>query len=450
MGSSSSKKKNHKKKEQELIDNNNHKLEGQKNSNFDNSSKEFISSKKNDKNSTGVETVENKKKVKKDKIEEKTLKLNNENDDKKIKKIEKFFKNSKLKVYLSNLIDLENGKICSLSKNKIKIYENLYFNKLYEIESCNEIRRIIQLDNNDIIVLKNEEEKNILCIYRLKDRNYFLFQTIKEERKGYRIQFIYSGNYANPKEYKVEMIKGISGNRFIIASNYGFKIYSINENHHYSLILIETHLGGIKYIYEIDDNNLIFCTENHVPAYMDKEGYNLFLIEKIKFINIEKVQTDEKSKQINLWFKKGVKYNEIDNSESLKFSYNAKVLYEYTYYYNKNIISDYIILKKKYLITIVDTDIFIFDLIKEIRYKVLKDGINNLYIDRYIKKWNDNEFIVIQKKIVSLFELNENTKKEIELKFIAYSNFSNSIKNLINIGKEKRFYRKEKDYILLY
>lgn len=183
MGSSSSKNKNHKKKEQELIDNNNHKLEDQKNSNFDNSSKEFISSKKNDKNSTGVETVENKKKVKKDKIEEKTLKLNNENDDKKIKKIEKFFKNSKLKVYLSNLIDLENGKICSLSKNTIKIYENLYFNKLYEIESCNEIRSIIQLDNNDIIVLKNEEEKNILCIYRLKDRNYFLFQTIKEERK---------------------------------------------------------------------------------------------------------------------------------------------------------------------------------------------------------------------------------------------------------------------------
>ena len=398
----------------------------------------------------GSSSSKNKKKVNKEKIEEKTLQLTNENDEKKIKEIEKFFKNSKLKVYLSNSIDLENGKMCSISKGTIKIYENLYFNKLYEIESSNEIRSIIQLDNNDIIISKYEEEKNILCIYRLKDRNYFLFQTIKEERKGYIIQFIYSGVVADSKEYKVEMIKGISGNRFIIASNYGFKIYSINENHQYSLILIETHLEGIKYIYEIDDNNLIFCTENHVPAYMDNGAYNLFLIEKIKFINKAKVQTDEKSKQINLWSKNGVKYNEIDNSESLKFSYNAKVLYKYTYNNNENIISDYIILKKKYLITIVNTDIFIFDLIKEIRYKVLKDGINNLYIDRYIKKWNDNEFIVIQKKIVSLFELNENEKKEIELKFIAYSNFPNSIKNLINIDKEKRFYIKEKEYILLY
>ena len=444
MGFSSSKNNKHKKKEQKLLDNNKQKLEDQKNSNFDNSSK------KNDKKSMSVETVENKKKPKKKRIEEKTLQLTNEKDDKKIKEIEKFFKNSKLKVYISNSIDLENGKMCSISKGTIKIYENKYFNKLYDIESCNEIRSVIQLDNNDIIILKYEEEKNILYIYRLKDRNYFLFQIIREDRKGYRIQFIYSGVSYYSKEYKVEMIKGISDNRFIIASNYGFKIYSINENHHYSLILFGIHLEGIKYIYEIDDNNLLFCTENYVPEYMDEQGYNLFLIEKIKLINKAKVQTDENLKQINLGFKNGVAYDEIENIESLKFSYNAEILYKYAYYNKENIISDYIILKKKYLITIVNTNIFIFDLIKEIRYKVLKDGINNLYIDRYIKKWNDNEFIIIQKKKVSLFELNENKKKEIELKFIAYSDFPNIIKNLINIAEEKRFYRKEKDYILLY
>ena len=88
-------------------------------------------------------------------------------------------------------------------------------------------------------------------------------------------------------------------------------------------------------------------------------------------------------------------------------------------------------------------DIFLFDLIKEIRYKVLKDEINNLYIDRYIKKWNDNEFIVIQKKI-SLFELNENEKNEIELKFIAYSNFPHSIKNLIKLVKKENFIEKKR------
>ena len=160
------------------------------------------------------------------------------------------------------------------------------------------------------------------------------------------MQFIYLGISYYSKEYKVEMIKGISGNRFIIASNYGFKIYSINENNHYSLILFGIHLGGIKYIYEINDNNLLFCTENFVPEYMDEQGYNLFLIEKIKLINKAKVHSDEKLKQINLGFKNGVSYNEIENIESLKFSYNANILYKYAYYYKENIISDYIILKK--------------------------------------------------------------------------------------------------------
>ena len=324
-------------------------------------------------------------------------------------------------------------------KAQLKYMENKYFNKLYEFQSDNEIMNVIQLDNDDIIVLKyEEEEKYIFFIYILKDRNYFLFQTIKEDRNRYRRQFIFSGFHSYLKKYKVEMIKRILRNRFIVTSNYGFKIYSLNENHKYSLILLETHLSGIKFIYEIDENNFIFCTENHVPAYYDIKSYNSYLIEKIKLISIEKDQTDKKLSQINI--------------ESLKFSYNAEVLHEITYY-RENIFSDYIILKKKYLIFIAYTEIFILDLIKEIKYKVLTDKIKNLDIDRDIKKWNDNEFILIQKKKISLFELKEiiqNEKKEIELKFIGYSIISNSIKNLINIGEEKRFYKKEKDYILFY
>ena len=314
-----------------------------------------------------VERVENKRKVKKEITDEKTLQLINGNDDKKIKEIEKVFTYSRLKVYLSYTINLENGNIYSISKGTIKIYENDYFNKLYEIHSGNETGSVIQLDNKDIIVLEHEEEKNTVSIYRLNNRKCFLFQSIKENRTRYKMLFIYSGIHFYSKKYKVEMIKGISGNRFVIASNYGFKIYSLNKNNNYTLILFETHLGGIKYIYEIDCNDFLFWTKNHAPQYMDEKAYNVLLIEKIKLIRIAKAQTEEKVIIIKVGFKNGVNCNEIKKIESLKFSYNSKELYKYTYYLygnQDNIISDYVILKKKYLIIIVNTDIFIFDLIK--------------------------------------------------------------------------------------
>ena len=397
------------------------------------------------------------KKLKEEAIkEEKTLKLESEIDNKKIKEIEKVFKNSKLKVYLSNPINLENGKICSISKGTIQIYENIYFNKLYVVQSSNKIEGIIQLDNKDIIALQLKEEENTILIYRLStNKNYFLFQTIKENRKGYKMQFTYSGIFADSKTYSIEMIKRISGNRFITVSNYGFKIYSLDENNQYSLILFETHLEGIKYIYEIDNTNLIFCTEQYVPEYMDSKPYNYLLIEKIKLISIKRAQNDEKLKKINFGFKKGIDCNEISNIETIKFTYDVKIFCKYFAYDLLTKFSEFVVLKNKYLIIMVNLDILIFDLIKEKRYKVLKEGIKNLYLGKFIKKWNnnnDNEFIVINNKKISLFELNENIQKEnikIELKLIAYSTFNN-IKNIEKIGEENKFYRIENDYILLY
>ena len=454
MGFSFSKAKDHhKKNEQESTSNNKYKLENQQNSNFDISSKEFVSSKKNEAKNTSISEVKIKKKVKKEIIEEKTLKLNNEIDEQKIKEIEKVLKNPKLKVYLSNPINLENGKIGSISKDTLKIYDNKYFYKLYEMKiGNNKISSVIQLDNKDIIVLNSEEEKNIVSIYRLKDKKYFLFQTIIEDRKGYRKTFTFSGHSANLNNYKVEMIKGISHNRFITISNYGFKIYSLNGNNQYSLILFESHLEGIKYIYEIDLNNLIFCTKKDVPEYMYVRGYSLLLIEKIKLIGIKNSQIDEKLKQNNIGIKNEADYPEFKkNIESLQYSYNAKVLYKLTL--NLGIIVEYVILKNKYLIIFDNLYIFIIDIIKEIRYKVLIDRIGNVYIDKYIKKWNDNEFIIIKTKTIYLFDLNEiiqNEKTEIELKIIAYSTFPNNMKNLINLYEENRLYIKEEDYILLY
>ena len=45
-------------------------------------------------------------------------------------------------------------------------------------------------------------------------------------------------------------------------SNYGIRLYSLNNKNQYSLVLMDTHLEDIDKIYEINENNYIFCTKN--------------------------------------------------------------------------------------------------------------------------------------------------------------------------------------------
>ena len=56
---------------------------------------------------------------------------------------------------------------------------------------------------------------------------------------------------------------------------------------------------------------------------------------------------------------------------------------------------------------------------------------------------------MIGKEKIFLFELNENSLKDIELKIIAYSYFP-EINELIKINEENRFYIKKNDHILIY
>ena len=82
-------------------------------------------------------------------------------EDIKNKELENTFKNSKLKVYLKCISNLENGKICGNSGNKCSIYECMYFNKLYDIKNIIDAKSIIELDNNDLIIFKY----NIIFIF---------------------------------------------------------------------------------------------------------------------------------------------------------------------------------------------------------------------------------------------------------------------------------------------
>ena len=213
----------------------------------------------------------------KEQLKEQSLKSHYRIEKNKNQELEKFFKSPKLKIYLSNPKFLGKGKICGLSENKCIIYEKKYFNILYEIQLTNvrKIKTVIELDNNDLILFieasqnkNNWNYNNEILIYRLKDKNYYLKQKIKEDRNGYKIQNSYSECFAFSKEFNLLDIKKLSENRFISISNYGFRIYSLNNNNQYSLILMDKHLEGIEKIYEINKNKFIFCTKKYYGASM--------------------------------------------------------------------------------------------------------------------------------------------------------------------------------------
>jgi hypothetical protein len=387
-----------------------------------------------------------------EKIKDKSLKTHYKIDNQKVIELENTFKSSKLKVYLNNPIILNNGNICL---NNGTIYESKYFNILFNITLEDEIKSVIQLDNNDLIFAG--EYYKTLYIYRLKDNKYSLFQKIKEDRKGYKIQKSCSGCEVYSKEFCLEWIKKLSNNRFMSISNYGIRLYSLNNNNQYSLVLMDTHLERIDKIYEINENSYIFCTNKHYGASLRREDYDYLLIEKVE--NIKKNELEKKINQLNekerRYFKEKEKYDIKEFEEiisSLKLTNFSKKLFEYCTLRGSHEFSNFIILKEKYFIILVDNHLLLFNLsdnslIK--RYTFLKYGEKNLYINKYynIRKWNsvnDNEFLLIEEDNITLFELNESNLKEkiiINLKIIGYYYLSNA--SYLLTDEDNRIYMKE-------
>ena len=401
------------------------------------------------------------------KLKNKSLKIHYKIDNQKMQELEKTFKSSKLKVYLTNPINLENGNICSISENKriLKIYEYKNFNILTKIPFRFEITSVIQLNNNDIIVLIREEYANIY-IYRLKNHQYYFFQKIIEDGNGYVEKDEYRGCLFFKMKFILEGIKKLPKNKFMTISNYGFKIYSLNENNQYSLILVDAHDKGITQIYEINENNFFFCIDNYIHAAMrNPYNHNYLELEKVKLVIIK---TNEINRKLNA-IKKGInddnfredKKRKLDENEikkifeSLKFTHFKRKIFGYGEKKIFKKFSDLVILKNKYFIIMVDFNILIFDILKGKKlkeYGVLEEEENILYkfedIKIKIKKSNninDNEFIMIGKEKIFLFKLNENSLKDIELNIIAYSYFP-EINELIKINEENRFYINKNDF----
>ena len=127
----------------------------------------------------------------------------------------------------------------------------------------------------------------------MKDNNYILSQKIKENIHGCGVKYEISGMDDYPEPYYIIFIEEISGNRIFLASNYGFKIYSLNEKNEFVLTLKAHHSETLKSITEINENKFIFCTDFSDRTVLGGPCYNEFIME---FIELEKI-TEEKLKK---------------------------------------------------------------------------------------------------------------------------------------------------------
>ena len=157
----------------------------------------------------------------------------------KIDEIGKAFGNKKIKVMLKGQKKLLNGKICTITENKIMIFDIEKFKKLYtiEIEGFYKIDQVIELDNEDLIILTQKQIENEnyyyeLLAYRLKGNIYFLFQKIKYWYSDFEQKYFDAESYY-PMFQQCNLIKKLSNNRFLFFSKSENKMYYLNEKNEY-------------------------------------------------------------------------------------------------------------------------------------------------------------------------------------------------------------------------
>ena len=378
----------------------------------------------------------------------------------------KIFKTYKSKVTSPNINYLNKGKFWTFSNNIFAILDNITFKKIYEIkfDKGESVESVLELDNNDLVFMvksknvdtiedgdifyfeRRNEYISHLFVFRLQNEKYILLQKIEEAQTGYKTQESYSGCFAYPKSFELEEIKKLKDNKIMTISNYGIRMYALNENKEYSMILMDVHSRGLEQIYEIDDKNLIFFTSIKIGASLGGPDHDYLIIEKVKLENIAKQKIEENLDK-NEESKK--------TKSSLKITSNCEEILQYSTYGDHHYFSNFLILKQKYFIIMIDYNLLVFDLLtgkQIIRYKIVKKGEKNLYFDKKneICKWNninDNEFFMNIKGNITLFELDDT--EEINLKIVAYFYFPN-LSNLIKMEDQNRFYSKEENYIIIY
>ena len=417
---------------------------------------------------------------KKNKLIKQSLELYKKIDNQKMKELVSAFNQITLKVIFNGEPKiLREGIFYTLSDNCFKMYDSKYFKKLLEIKSHSLIISAILLDNNDLIFACSDYGIFQILVYRLKEKQYFEIQKIIEDGLGFQARYGnhgFCGNSAYKIKYKIDDLKAISRNRFICISNYGLKIYSLNENNEYSLVLLQEHLNDVKIIHEINNNKFIFCTKKNLNDTYRKNDKIIIEIVELKEITKQELKdklielnnygyhlksrrfgyymfdNDINEKDENIYKDKLPKYIEL-----LKLSCSFNEIIKLEKRHKRFHLSNYIIIKKKYFMVLIDNSIFIIDLFNgnlikkyEILINLIFNGNDSLFIYKFIniQKWNnpeDNEFIIFIEKNIILFELNEDENGVVNLKILNYSYFPNIDNRTFEkmSEKENKFYSQE-------
>ena len=387
-------------------------------------------------------------------------------EDKKLEYLEKSFKQIKTKIKLGFDLTILSNQIVQFlpeflfdikkigeNKNILILYDKKYCPKLIEIETSGIIFFVEKLGNGDLVFLVYNKKEYEILIYRgIKNekKGYFLSQKIKETIEGYEIKYERNKHHhydhhgkeeVKSIEYELYYIIPISKNRFFCISNYGFKIYALNEKNEYELILLEPY-EKIDFIYEIDANNFIlglnlrrvegygFCG-NAYDCY-----YNL-LLNKIELKNIDKTENIcQKDKSNNYKESKDNKKNNgnldiLKVKEKLKYSFVSQKMFQFEDSSPlvdelKIFFSDFVILKNKFFIIMVENNILIFNIQDGKMLKKFEIDDNRNYFEKDIKKMDckgNDEFILIAGDNVILFKLIEDNSSKISLNILNYAYF---------------------------
>ena len=115
-------------------------------------------------------------------------------------------------------------------------------------------------------------------------------------------------------------------------SNYGFKMYALNEKNEYTVALLEWYYDDLETIIELDKNSFIFCSRINIKASLSGPPCNELIIEKIDLRAITKeeikkklIEKDEDEDEDKIDDEKAKKV-----IESLKFTYAHKKFIEYS------------------------------------------------------------------------------------------------------------------------
>ena len=376
----------------------------------------------------------------------KYYKINNQD----MKELESSFKSPKLKVYVNNPIEIGDGKIFAQNYKNYIIYDNTKYNVLYNFEKVNDNDDIysgIFLDKTDIILSSDYK----IFIYRFSDEKFSLFQTINEYDlyKPKYFQGYEFWEYINLK-YNLIKIKKLDEKSFISISTYGFKIFNKDNNNNYSCtftyICDETNKRKILIdAYEINKNEYIAINKR---IYEKTEGnftyeLNEFVIEIVEIKDCENnkgIGKDESNKSEGFFSKFGKFLKDL----IYKTNYNKKEIFNFIGYEH---LSNYLILKKKFFIILIENNLLILNLLdKHMKMYFITRGI--------ILKWNcndDNKFLLIDYGNIILLELKDNEENPMDINLII-TGYLNSpyINNLIKIKEKNSFYKKFKNYILVY